>query len=142
MASTRSGAGFSDSEIRWRSWTPPSSATASTKWPCAWRSTTGEQPRRQGQRELYVDLAIWGLRAWSDFFVPSSVWRLLRRCIEGGSMADQQRIGLDEIIPHFEALEDSRSPINLQHPLVSVVVIARLAVLAGAGGPTAVARWT
>jgi hypothetical protein len=56
-------------------------------------------------------------------------------------MADQQRIGLDEIIPHFEALEDPRSPINLQHPLVSVVVIALLAVLAGAGGPTAVARW-
>src|SRR5512144_1063763 len=56
-------------------------------------------------------------------------------------MADQQRIGLDEVIPHFEALEDPRSPVNLQHPLVSVVVIALLAVLAGAGGPTAIARW-
>ncbi len=33
------------------------------------------------------------------------------------------------------------SEINRRHPLVSVVVIALLAVLAGAGGPTAIARW-
>jgi predicted transposase YbfD/YdcC len=56
-------------------------------------------------------------------------------------MADMQRIGLDEVIPHFEALEDPRSAVNLQHPLVSVVVIALMAVLAGASGPTAIARW-
>lgn len=56
-------------------------------------------------------------------------------------MADLQRIGLDEVIPHFEALDDPRSAVNLQHPLVSVVVIALMAVLAGAGGPTAIARW-
>jgi predicted transposase YbfD/YdcC len=56
-------------------------------------------------------------------------------------MAGIQRIGLDEIIAHFEALEDPRSDVNLQHPLVSVVVIALMAVLAGAGGPTAIARW-
>jgi hypothetical protein len=56
-------------------------------------------------------------------------------------MADIQRIGLDEVIPHFEALEDPRSPVNLQHPLVSVVVIALMAVLAGASGPTAIAKW-
>lgn len=37
----------------------------------------------------------------------------------------------------FEELEDPRSDVNLQHPLVSVVVIAIMAVLAGAGGPTA-----
>ena len=56
-------------------------------------------------------------------------------------MADAQRIGIDEIIRHFEELEDPRSEVNLRHPLVSVVVIALLAVLAGAGGPTAIARW-
>lgn len=48
---------------------------------------------------------------------------------------------VDEIIAHFGALEDPRSPINRQHPLVSVVVIALMGVLAGAGGPTAIARW-
>jgi predicted transposase YbfD/YdcC len=56
-------------------------------------------------------------------------------------MADIQRIGLDEIVRHFEDLEDPRSTINRQHPLVSVVVIALMAVLAGASGPTAIARW-
>ena len=56
-------------------------------------------------------------------------------------MADVQRIGLDEVVRHFEDLEDPRSPVNRKHPLVSVVVIAVLAVLAGAGGPTAIAKW-
>ena len=42
---------------------------------------------------------------------------------------------------HFAEFEDPRSPVNLQHPLVSVIVIAVMAVLAGAGGPTAIARW-
>ncbi len=56
-------------------------------------------------------------------------------------MADIQRVGLDEIIRHFEELEDPRSTVNLRHPLVSVVVIALMAVLAGAGGPTAIAKW-
>lgn len=56
-------------------------------------------------------------------------------------MADIQRVGLDEIIRHFEELEDPRSTVNLQHPLVSVVVIALMAVLAGANGPTAIANW-
>jgi predicted transposase YbfD/YdcC len=56
-------------------------------------------------------------------------------------MVDLQRIGLDEVIPHFEALEDPRSAVNLQHPLVSVIVIALMAVLAGASGPTAIAKW-
>jgi predicted transposase YbfD/YdcC len=50
-------------------------------------------------------------------------------------------VGLDEIIGYFDELEDPRSSINLRHPLVSVVVIAVMAVLAGAGGPTAVAKW-
>src|SRR3954471_1576611 len=56
-------------------------------------------------------------------------------------MADLQRVSLDEIVVHFQQLEDPRSTINQRHPLTSVVVIAPLAVLAGAGGPTAIARW-
>jgi predicted transposase YbfD/YdcC len=56
-------------------------------------------------------------------------------------MADIARLGLDEIVRHFEGLEDPRSTINRQHPLASVVVIALMAVLAGASGPTAIAEW-
>jgi predicted transposase YbfD/YdcC len=56
-------------------------------------------------------------------------------------MADTRRIGLDEVVRHFQDLEDPRSSVNRKHPLVSVVVIALMAVLAGAGGPTAIARW-
>jgi predicted transposase YbfD/YdcC len=48
---------------------------------------------------------------------------------------------LDEIVGYFDELEDPRSDVNQKHPLVSVVVIALMAVLAGAGGPTAIARW-
>lgn len=56
-------------------------------------------------------------------------------------MVDRQHFSLDEVVPHFEELEDPRSAINRRHPLVSVVVIAMLAVLAGAGGPTGIAEW-
>ncbi len=56
-------------------------------------------------------------------------------------MAKEIRVGLDEVIKHFEALEDPRSEINRQHPLTSVLMIAIMATLAGAGGPTAIARW-
>jgi predicted transposase YbfD/YdcC len=56
-------------------------------------------------------------------------------------MADLRRVCLDEIVVHFQELEDPRSTINQRHPLASVLVIALLAVLAGAGGPTAIARW-
>lgn len=56
-------------------------------------------------------------------------------------MTEIHRIGLAEITRHFEELEDPRSPVNLQHPLVSVVVIALMAVLAGAEGPTGIAKW-
>jgi predicted transposase YbfD/YdcC len=56
-------------------------------------------------------------------------------------MADCRRVSLDEIVVYFQELEDPRSSINQRHPLASVLVIALLAVLAGAGGPTAIARW-
>ncbi|QDV37191.1 ISAs1 family transposase [Tautonia plasticadhaerens] len=51
------------------------------------------------------------------------------------------RSKLDEIVASFAMLEDPRSHINRRHPLPSVLVIAVLAVLAGAAGPTAIARW-
>ena len=56
-------------------------------------------------------------------------------------MADPLRIGLDEVVRHFADLEDPRTNVNVKHPLVSVVVIAVMAVLAGASGPTAIATW-
>jgi predicted transposase YbfD/YdcC len=56
-------------------------------------------------------------------------------------MSDVRRIALDEVVRHFEELEDPRCSVNRKHPLVSVIVIAVMAVLAGAGGPTAIARW-
>jgi predicted transposase YbfD/YdcC len=56
-------------------------------------------------------------------------------------MPSIQWSGADEIVRHFEELEDPRSTVNLQHPLASVVVIALMAVLAGANGPTAIAKW-
>jgi predicted transposase YbfD/YdcC len=56
-------------------------------------------------------------------------------------MAKAQRVGLDEIIGYFDDLEDPRDTVNRKHPLVSVVIIAMMAVLGGAGGPTAIARW-
>jgi len=56
-------------------------------------------------------------------------------------MAGGVRIGLDEILEHFEGLDDPRSDINQKHPLESVVVIGLMAVLAGANGPTSIAKW-
>lgn len=56
-------------------------------------------------------------------------------------MASSRSVSLDEVVAHFQQLEDPRSTINRRHPLAGVVVIALLAVLAGAGGPTAIARW-
>lgn len=56
-------------------------------------------------------------------------------------MAKIQHVRLDEIVGYFDELEDPRSSVNRKHPLVSVVVIAMMAVLAGAGGPTAIAQW-
>jgi predicted transposase YbfD/YdcC len=56
-------------------------------------------------------------------------------------MAGSRRFGLDEVVAHFQELDDPRSEINRKHPLASVVVIALIAVLAGASGPTAIAQW-
>ena len=56
-------------------------------------------------------------------------------------MADIRQVSLAEVVQHFEPLEDPRSHVNLRHPLVSVVVIALMAILAGANGPTAIAKW-
>jgi predicted transposase YbfD/YdcC len=56
-------------------------------------------------------------------------------------MSTTQHTTLAEIAKHFDTLEDPRSPINRVHPLTSVVVIAIMAILAGANGPTAMARW-
>ncbi len=56
-------------------------------------------------------------------------------------MAQTHHVGLDEVITYFDALEDPREATNRKHPLVSVVVIAMMAVLSGAGGPTAIAKW-
>jgi predicted transposase YbfD/YdcC len=50
-------------------------------------------------------------------------------------------IDVEEIACHFHELEDPRSPVNLKHPFDSVVVIALMAVLAGANGPTGIAQW-
>lgn len=46
-----------------------------------------------------------------------------------------------DIAAYFEKLPDPRSHINRLHPLSSVVAIAIMAILAGANGPTAIARW-
>ena len=56
-------------------------------------------------------------------------------------MAGTVRIDVKEILRHFKELEDPRSSVNLLHPLDSVIVIAIMAVLAGANGPTAIAKW-
>ena len=56
-------------------------------------------------------------------------------------MSKVHHVSLEEIIGYFDSLEDPRDTVNRKHPLVSVVLIAILAVLSGAGGPTGIARW-
>ncbi len=56
-------------------------------------------------------------------------------------MATCVRMDLKEVLGHFKQLEDPRSTVNRLHPLASVIVIAIMAVLAGANGPTAIAKW-
>jgi predicted transposase YbfD/YdcC len=56
-------------------------------------------------------------------------------------MAVSVRMDLEDVVAHFQELEDPRSAVNQRHPLASIIVIAIMAVLAGANGPTAIARW-
>jgi predicted transposase YbfD/YdcC len=56
-------------------------------------------------------------------------------------MASIVRIDVKDVVQHFKQLEDPRSAVNRRHPLESVIVIAIMAVLAGANGPTAIAKW-
>ena len=56
-------------------------------------------------------------------------------------MSDSPHTTLADIAQHFDALEDPRCHSNRHYPLTSVVVIAILAILAGANGPTAIATW-
>ena len=46
-----------------------------------------------------------------------------------------------EIAKYFDELPDPRCTVNRLHPLSSVLVIAIMAILAGAKGPTGIARW-
>jgi hypothetical protein len=56
-------------------------------------------------------------------------------------MTDTPHTTLAEIAKHFDTLQDPRSPINRVYPLSSVIVIAIMAILAGANGPAAIAKW-
>jgi predicted transposase YbfD/YdcC len=48
---------------------------------------------------------------------------------------------IEEIACHFSQLEDPRSTVNRKHLLSSVLVIAVMAILSGANGPTSIADW-
>jgi predicted transposase YbfD/YdcC len=56
-------------------------------------------------------------------------------------MTDSQHTNLADIAKHFDTLDDPRCHVNRHHPLTSVVVSAIMAILAGANGPTAIAKW-
>jgi predicted transposase YbfD/YdcC len=56
-------------------------------------------------------------------------------------MASVVRMDVQDVVRHFKQLEDPRSAVNRLHPLPSVVVVAIMAVLAGASGPTGIAKW-
>ena len=56
-------------------------------------------------------------------------------------MTGTQHTTLAEIAKHFDTLNDPRCPINRSYPLSSVIVISIMAILAGANGPTAIAKW-
>lgn len=46
-------------------------------------------------------------------------------------MADTRLFGQGEVVANFQDLEDPRPEVNRKHPLVSVMVVAFIAVLAG-----------
>ena len=54
---------------------------------------------------------------------------------------DRFQVDVADLAEAFENLDDPRSQINLRHPLPSVLMIAVMAILAGAEGPTDIGRW-
>src|SRR5690606_433372 len=98
---------------------------------------------RQGQRALCGGQADWGdLRPGVYGGRPCLSERSLnRRGGTGMEKAIEVVVSVEEVAAYFGELEDPRSEVNRKHPLVSVVTIAVMAVLAGADGPTAIARW-
>lgn len=56
-------------------------------------------------------------------------------------MAKEFHVDLDDVAEHFHELDYPCSEINRQHLLTDVVMIAIMATIAGAGGPTAIAWW-
>jgi hypothetical protein len=56
-------------------------------------------------------------------------------------MVAQVSIDFDDLAQHFEQLDDPRKDVNQRHPFATVIAISLMAVLAGAGGPTAIAEW-
>ena len=56
-------------------------------------------------------------------------------------MVREVTIDIEEVLQHFSTLEDPRSTINRQHSLPHVVVMAIMAILGGATGPTSIAKW-
>lgn len=50
-------------------------------------------------------------------------------------------LAVNELAVRFGELADPRSSVNLRHPLVGVLMAAVMAVMAGAEGPTSIARW-
>jgi predicted transposase YbfD/YdcC len=51
------------------------------------------------------------------------------------------QLDVADLAEAFETIDDPRSEVNRRHPLTSVLTIAVMAVLSGAGGPTAIADW-
>ena len=56
-------------------------------------------------------------------------------------MPQNVTLDLEELLEHFSTLEDPRSTINRHHLLSHVIIIAIMAVLGGATGPTSIAAW-
>jgi len=51
------------------------------------------------------------------------------------------RVRVEEVVRLFHELENPRCTINPKHPLDCVIVIAIMEALAGASGPTSIAKW-
>lgn len=51
------------------------------------------------------------------------------------------QVDVADLAETFESIDDPRSEVNRRHPLTSVLTIAVMGVLSGAGGPTGIADW-